>query len=418
MSDTRPALSQSIPPPSGRHVAVRVTPAGERALRRGHPWVFEGSIRRQSHEGRPGDLAVIFDRKGRFLAVGLYDPLSPIRIKVLQHGEPAIIDVAWLSGRLAEALSRRKSLYAAGITGYRLAHGENDGLPGLVVDRYASTLVIKVYTAAWIPHLHRVVEGLRNLVTHRRVVLRLARRVAAHPQYLYGLSDGLVLDGPPIDGPVLFAENGLRFEADVIHGQKTGFFLDQRDNRALVQGLAAGKQVLDLYACTGGFSVYAARGGARSILSVDLSAPALLAARRNMALNRHLPGVAAVHHQTQAGDAREALAALAADGRRFDLAIIDPPSFAKSGAEVTRALGAYRRLASMGMAVLRRGGILVMACCSSRIDPEAFYQEIHAGARRSGHGLHELKRTAHPLDHPIGFAEGAYLKCLYVRVDQ
>ncbi len=416
MARINEAALGDVPPPSQRHVAVRVTPAGERALRQRHPWVFEGSIRRQSYEGQPGDLAVLFDRKGRFLAAGLYDPLSPIRVKVLQHGEPATIDGAWFSGRLANALERRETLVATETTGYRLVHGENDGLPGLVVDRYADTLVIKLYTAAWLPHLRQIMDALGPLVSYQRVVLRLARRVAAQPRYLHGLSDGLVLSGPPVEGPILFVENGLTFEADVVHGQKTGFFLDQRDNRSRVEGLASGKDILDLYACTGGFTVYAARGGARSVLSIDLSAPTLLAARRNMSHNDHLATVSAVQHETRVCDAYAALEDLSAKGRRFDLAVIDPPSFAKSSAEVPRALSAYRRLAGLGIDVLRPGGILVMACCSSRVTADAFYWEIHRAAQNTRRSLYECERTAHPPDHPIGFPEGSYLKCLYARL--
>lgn len=247
---TASALAE-IPEPSARNIAIRVVPAAERALREGHPWLFAGSIREQSHEGAPGDLAVVFDRKGRFLAVGLYDPHSLIRVRVLQYGEPAPIEREWFARRLAAAAARRAPLHdrpAAGrTTGYRLVHGENDGLPGFVVDQYGQTLVIKLYTAAWMPHLQDVLAPLTEIVPAERLVLRLGRAMQERPQYLYGLEDGVILSGPSLDGPVLFWENGLRFEADPIRGHKTGFYLDQRENRARVEPLAGGKDVLNVF---------------------------------------------------------------------------------------------------------------------------------------------------------------------------
>jgi len=410
------ALAQ-IPGPSDRNIALRVVPAAERALREGHPWLFAGSIREQSHEGAPGDLAVVFDRKGRFLAVGLYDPRSSIRVRVLQHGQPAAICQEWFEARLRVAAARRASLRdrspAARTTGYRLVHGENDGLPGFVVDRYEETLVIKLYTAAWIPHLRDVLAALTGMVSAERVVLRLGRSMQDRPDWLYGLDDGSTLSGPPLDGPVLFWENGLRFEADPIEGQKTGFFLDQRENRARVEPLAGGKDVLNVFAYTGGFSVYAARGGARRVVDVDTSAPALAAAERNLAHNRHIPAVAAVRHETVVDDAFDALARMGRADRRFDVVLVDPPAFARSKGQVHQALAAYQRLTELSLGVLSPGGTLVQASCSNPVDAEAFFDAVHRAARGVGRPLCELERTGHPLDHPVGFEEGAYLKCLF-----
>jgi len=412
------ALSQ-IPGPSARHVAVRVVPAAERALREGHPWLFARSIRQQSHEGAPGDLAVVFDRKGRFLAVGLYDPCSSIRVRVLQHGEPAPIDREWYAARLTAAAALRGPLrdlpVAARTTGYRIVHGENDGLPGFVVDRYEATLVIKLYTAAWVPHLRDVLAPLSRIAPAERLVLRLGRAMQKQGQHLHGLPDGLVLSGPPLSGPVLFWENGLRFEADPVRGQKTGFFLDQRDNRARVEPLAGGKEVLNVFAYTGGFSVYAARGGARRVVDIDASAQALAAAERNLAHNRDTPAVATALHETAVEDAFEALARMGQAGRRFDVVIVDPPAFAQRSAQVDRALSAYQRLTELGLGVLSPGGTLVQASCSRRIDAQTFFDTIHRAARRLGRPMRELERTGHPEDHPVAFEGGAYLKCLFAR---
>ncbi len=403
-----------IPRLIAQRVAVHVTPAAERALRQGHPWVFDRAIRRQNHEGSPGDLAVIFDRQRRFLAVGLYDPHSPIRVRVLQQGERAAIGREWFRARLAAATQLRKPLQKQDTTGYRLVHGENDGLPSLVLDRYDETLVLKLYTLAWLPHLHDLLPAIADVVPAERLVLRLGRAMQGQPQHLHGLSDGMILSGPALDGPVIFRENGLRFEADPIHGQKTGFFLDQRENRARVEKLASGKRVLNVFAYTGGFSLYAARGGARVIVDVDVSRPALAAAARNLALNDDHPSVAAVmgKHEMLAEDAFEALARLGRS-RRFDLVIIDPPAFAKKRSEVKRALSAYQRLTRLGLGVLQSGGTLVMASCSSRVSADEFFAAVHQAAAQVERPLREIERTGHPLDHPIGFKEGAYLKCLF-----
>lgn len=404
----------TVPKAADQRLALHVSRDGERALRSGHPWLFENSIERQSHTGKPGDLAVAFDHKRRFLAIGLYDPTSPLRLRVLQHGAPATIDQAWFLTQLRAAAQRRAPLLVDGrTTGYRLVHGENDGLPGLVIDRYDQTLVIKLYTTAWLPHLADLLPALTTVQPAERLVLRMSRALQKMPEHLYGLADGMVLAGPLLTGPVIFLENGLRFEADPIHGQKTGFFLDQRENRARVEGLAAGKRVLNVFAYNGGFSLYAARGGARQVTSLDISRPALAAAERNFALNQHLPTVAAADHQLLVGDAFPLLAQLGAAEQQFDVVIIDPPSFAKQQGETERALAAYAQLARLGLGVLKIGGTIVLASCSSRVSAETFFATVTQAATQVKRPLHIFDQTTHALDHPIGFPEGAYLKCLY-----
>ncbi|MCB0189129.1 MAG: hypothetical protein KDE31_32895, partial [Caldilineaceae bacterium] len=220
----RNSLLAKLPAVAERRIAVHVTRDAERHIRSGHPWLFADSIVRQSHEGKPGDLAVIFDQKRRFLAIGLYDPTSPIRMRILHQGTPTNIDTAWFNEQLAAAAAVRAPLRAAGgTTGYRLLFGENDGLPGLVVDCYATTVVVKIYTAAWIPYLSVLNELLATVQPYQRLILRMSRNVADLPEYLYGLTDGAILSGPPLVGPIVFHENHLCFEADPIHGQKTGF---------------------------------------------------------------------------------------------------------------------------------------------------------------------------------------------------
>ena len=401
------SLSQ-LPSPSAKRIALRVTAPAERALRQGHPWVFDQSITEQSHEGAPGDLAVIFDNKRRFLAIGLYDPTSTIRVRVLQSRQPATINAEWFQNKLNLAAQIRESLEGIDTTGYRLVHGENDGFPGLVIDRYDDTLVLKLYTLAWIPHLKEFCEALAQVSPAEHLILRLNRILQKQTDFLHGLSDGMTLSLQTPPGLILFKENGLTFESDPIHGQKTGFFLDQRDNRAKVEELSKDKSVLNVFAYTGGFSVYAARGGAREVVSVDISAPAIESAIRNMGYNN-----LTAPHETIAEDAFDVLARMETQKRLFDVVIIDPPMFAQNEKQIASALAAYRKLTRLGLGVLRKGGTLVQASCSSRVDAESFFESIHQSAREAGRRLTEIERTGHALDHPINFEEGAYLKCLF-----
>jgi 23S rRNA (cytosine1962-C5)-methyltransferase len=403
-------------PAAGRRLALRVTRDAERQLRAGHPWLFADSITPAPDAGTAaaGDLAVVFDRQRRFLAIGLYDPGSPLRVRVLHAGRPRPIDRSFWRERLQEALARRGPLVdSVGTTAYRWVHGENDRLPGLVLDRYASTVVCKLYSAAWFPHLRDVLAEVAAIARPERVVLRMSRAVRNGPTF--GLEEGMVLSGAGPGGPVRFRENGWLFEADVQHGQKTGHFLDQRDNRRLTGRYTAGARVLDVFCCTGGFTVASAAGGATLVHSVDQSTAALATTRRNLAANGDVPRVAACTHRQTAGDAFEVLERLAASADRYDVVVIDPPSFAPRQANVPAALRAYGRLTDLGLALLEGGGLLVQASCSARVSSAEFLSVVRNRAGRAGVALDELAVTGHPLDHPIGFPQGAYLKALFAR---
>jgi 23S rRNA (cytosine1962-C5)-methyltransferase len=226
------------------------------------------------------------------------------------------------------------------------------------------------------------------------------------------LRDGQVLFGSPPGGPVIFSENGIRFEADVLRGQKTGFFLDQRENRAEVEELASGRNVLNAFSFSGGFSVYAARGGAKSVTDLDISAHALESAKRNFALNQHFAGVAACRHETVQADTFEWLATGPA---RFDLMVLDPPSLAKRATEREGAIHAYERLNALGITKLERGGILVAGSCSAHVPAGDFFNAIRAAAAKSGRKFSELKTRQHPPDHPATFKEAEYLKVIYLK---
>jgi len=434
--DKPPKRAQAKAAPAAR-LRLRVSAAAEAAIRSGHPWIFADSIREQNRDGRLGELAVVYDRRDRFLALGLFDPESPLRVRVLHAGQPQVIDCAWWRARLQQAVARRAGLFDAHTTGYRLVHGESDGWPGLVLDRYETTLVLKLYTAAWLPRLDEVIRLIGVEVPHEWLVLRLSRNIQRTAQEQAGVAEGFFVSrkaGEPVSGKVplahrltgspayeaesqptvtTFLETGLHFEADVVRGQKTGFFLDQRENRRLVQTLARGRDVLNAFSFTGGFSVYAARGGAKSVTDLDLSAHALAGAKRNLALNKTHSAVAACRHFTVQADAFEWLSG--APSQKFDLLILDPPSLAKREAERAGAVQAYRRLARSGLARLRDGGILVAASCSAHVSATEFFTTIRHAARESRRRFTELRTTGHPPDHPAGFKEAEYLKCIYLQ---
>jgi 23S rRNA (cytosine1962-C5)-methyltransferase len=411
------SILQNLPTASTRRHALRITPAGERALRHGSPWLYDTWLEGEC-PGAPGDLAVAFDHRKKFLAIGLWDPTSVIRLRVLHQGSPVVIDSEWFRQRILAAQELRKPVTdsGSGITdGYRMLNGENDGLPGLVVDRFDRTCVIKIYTLAWIPYLNVILDILHEMQDWERVVLRLNRAMQSRPDLLHGLRDGQILSGAPLNGPVLFRENGVVFEAEPVIGQKTGFFLDQRDNRARVERLSRGLSVLNVFSYTGGFSVYAARGGASQVTSLDISAPAMQAAQRNFSHNRIHPTVAACSHEPLAEDAFVAMERMRKNGRKFGLVILDPPMFAQSKAQVESALAAYARLTQLGLAVLEPGGVLVQASCSNRVTSEQFFETVFATAQAAGRPLREIERTGHAQDHPCTFEGGAYLKCLFAR---
>jgi 23S rRNA (cytosine1962-C5)-methyltransferase len=419
---------------------LRLSGAAETAIRAGHPWVFSDSLREQNREGRLGELAAIYDRKDRFLAIGLFDPGSQLRVRVLHAGNPVAIDAAWWRERLRQAITRRDGLFDERTTGYRWINGESDGWPGLVLDRYDTTLVVKLYTAVWLPRLEEVMGSIRCVLpalgrrerrasvkaTDRKpaegsgqravadgIVLRLSRNIERVSRTKFHLSDGQWLAGDGQDARIIFLESALCFEADVVRGQKTGFFLDQRENRSTVESFARDRDVLNAFSFTGGFSVYAARGGARSVTDLDISRYALAGSERNFALNSHVSKVASCRHELIQADAFEWIEQ--GPKRLFDFVIFDPPSLAKRESERSRAIHAYRKLASGGIRRLKRRGILAAASCSAHVSAEEFFAAVHEAAKASRREYAELRKTGHGTDHPATFPEAHYLKCIYLK---
>ena len=392
------------PSETAPRLRLRVTPAAEQAVRQGHPWVYGDKVREQNRPGETGEIAVLYDRADRFLALGLYDLDSAIRLRILHHGRPVQLDAAWWRAKFLATLAKRQSLFGPDTTGYRLINGENDGWPALILDQFGDTLVLKIYAAFWLPRLAELEALIRETLAPRAIVLRLSRNLIARALKHYQLEEGFL--GDPGEDIVTFLENGLTFEAEVRFGQKTGFFLDQRENRQRVESLASGQDVLNAFSFSGGFSLYAARGGAHSVTDLDISAHALDSARRNFALNASHPAIAASHIDRR----------IAKSGPRFGLVITDPPSLAKREAERAGGIDAYHHLALHGLQLLRPGGTLLAASCSAHVSAPEFRQAVERAARQIlGHDWQTLWTAGHAPDHPVSFPEGEYLKAIAIQ---
>lgn len=393
-----------------QRLAVKLNSAGERSLRSGHPWIFSDSIIKVNKEGQAGDLAIIFSHtRNEVIGIGLYDPDSPIRIKIVNHNGPATINEAFFADKIARAYSLRTELLATKTNSYRLLFGENDGFPSLIADVYASTLVVKLYSAIWFPYVKVILNHLINISGVDTVVMRLSRKLQNHPDISF--KDGMVIYGELQSEEIYFKEHGVNFKANVVKGHKTGYFLDHRHNRKRVGELSKGKKVLDVFSYAGGFSVHALAHGAKEVTSIDISSQALEIAKENARLNS-FTGV----HKTLVGDAFEILQDLVSSGKQYDIVVIDPPSFAKSKKEIPLARKKYRQLAQFGAKLTVKGGMLVLASCSSRITADSFF-EINAKAIKDLQVKYDLTlKTTHDSDHPVTFKEGSYLKCGYYKI--
>jgi 23S rRNA (cytosine1962-C5)-methyltransferase len=390
---------------------IRLTNTAETIIRQGHPWVFADSIKSQTREGEAGELAIVFDRKNTFLALGLYDPDSPIRIRILHTGKPVKIDGDWWSQHLKETLAKRAGVFEEGTNGLRWINGESDGWPGLVLDQYAEVLVLKIYTSSWFPHLTDLRKLLQDQLQTDSIVLRLSRNIHQRAADLH-LKEGALLEGSSITAPVVFQESGIRFYADVLKGQKTGFFLDQRDNRRQVEILSKGKNVLNLFSFSGGFSLYAARGGAREVTSVDISPHALSELKKNWELNSTQREIRKCPHMEIQADVFEWLEQ---NQNLYDLIILDPPSLAKREKDREVAMKAYEKLSSQAIQRLAKGGILISASCSAHVSRDEFLLAVRTAYKKSGRRFEELAITGHAPDHPATLPEMDYLKAVYLK---
>jgi 23S rRNA (cytosine1962-C5)-methyltransferase len=401
---------------------------------KGHPWVYADILPPGPPIASTGELVMLVGRDGKPLGQALFDAGSPIALRVLNTRRDDVAGPSLWRRRVRDALAlRRSTLDLSATDAFRLLHGEGDLLPGVVVDHYAGWLVMKLDTAAWLPHLDDLVAALEAEVQPRGIYLKgltgrkgaedggaaaggearvlaggEARVLAGGEARVLAGGEARVLAGaaPPEDLVVL--EYGMQLRVDVYRGQKTGFFLDQRENRALVRRVARGREVLNLFSYTGGFSLAAALGGATRVASVDIARGAVEGARENFALN----GVDPEAHEFVAQDAFEYLSRCAQERRQFDLVVVDPPSFAPNERVLRKALSAYVKLNEKAIRQVRPGGLLASASCSSHVTQEAFLQALREAAAEARRPLRLLEVRQEPADHPtpLHFPEGRYLK--------
>jgi 23S rRNA (cytosine1962-C5)-methyltransferase len=379
-----------------------------RSIKRGHPWVFAEALR-QLPLALPGAHAILLDhKKGREIGRGFYDPHSPIALRICTTQAGQTLDDGWASSQFERAVALRHSLLDEHTTGFRLFNGEGDGLPGLICDVYGEAAVLQLDGAGpggfW--HAPGLAVWVAQALTLKCVVERSRGQAKAAAQTWVGETPA---------APVTFTEHGVRFVVDLVRGQKTGFFLDQRDNRQKIRELAAGRRVLNVFGYTGGFSVYAGLGGASHVTTVDLARPALEAAQVNWALNQ-LPPTA---HETVTAEAFQFLGQAAQHGQNWEAVVVDPPSFAASKSAVPKAIAAYQKLIEAAALVTAPDGFLAAASCSSHVSLDAFLSACEGGVSAARRRATLLHLGGQPADHPTPLAlpEFRYLKFVLMRVD-
>lgn len=386
----------------------------EESLLRRHPWIFSGAVEyiKADEEPREGDLVDVHTKQGDFIARGHYQ-IGSIAVRVLTFDEEPI-DAAWWRSRIASAYDVRRLLGLTEdprTTCYRLVHGEGDALPGLVVDLYGSTAVVQCHSVGMYRSRREIADAIREVYGDR--ITAIYDKSSQTVPYKAGLNavDGY-LYGRAEQASQTVLENGHRFLVNWEEGQKTGFFIDQRRNRELVERYAAGRTVLNTFCYTGGFSVYAMAGGAREVVSVDSSERAVKLADENMRLNFG-PGV---NHSSLAVDAVEYLKEI---GPKYDLIILDPPAFAKHHKVLGNAMQGYKRLNARALAQIRPGGILFTFSCSQAVSKELFRTTVFSAAAIAGRKVRILHQLTQPADHPINIyhPEGEYLKGLVLYVE-
>lgn len=401
---------QLTPSVSDEKGIIRLRPGKEESLLRHHPWVFSGAIATLPADIEEGDTVAVYDSHGNVLGTGHYQ-IGSIAVRILEFGVAELPDDIYLK-RLQSAFSLRKALGLIRDDNncYRLVHGEGDFLPGLIVDIYGDTAVVQAHS----PGMHfarrdvadaltRLPEArIRNVYYKSETTLPYKANLDPENEYLVGSYDGNIA-----------IENGLQFNIDWLKGQKTGFFVDQRENRSLLEKFAKGRKVLNMFCYTGGFSVYAMRGGALSVDSVDSSTKAAALTDANIALN--FPDDP--RHRTYAEDAFKFLADMEKD--RYDLIILDPPAFAKHRGAIKNGLIGYRKLNAKAFEKIKPSGILFTFSCSQAITREMFRMAVFTAAAKSGRRVRILHQLSQPADHPIDIShpEGEYLKGLVLEVE-
>ncbi|MDE2309778.1 MAG: class I SAM-dependent methyltransferase [Betaproteobacteria bacterium] len=397
--------------------AIILKAGREKSLLRRHPWIFSGAVECLNGAPASGDTLSVRSAQNEFLAWAAYSPGSQITARVWSWREEEIINAEFFRSRIIAALAARRALLpspacgrGAGGEGIRLIHAESDGLPGLVIDRYGDVLVMQVGSAG----AERWRDTCADILQELCSPMCIYERSDSDSRTLEGLElrNGILRGTLPESVEII--EHGLRFKVNVAVGQKTGFYLDQRDNRALTETLAHDKDVLNCFCYTGGFSLYALRGGAKSVLSIDASEEALQLAQRNVELN----GLDSSRAEWQCADVFAALRKLRDQNRKFDLIVLDPPKFAPTAAFAEKAARGYKDINLLGFKLLRPGGLLFTYSCSGGISEDLFQKIIAGAALDAGVDAQIVHKLHAAADHPVllSFPEGAYLKGLVLRV--
>lgn len=389
---------------------VRLLPGRHKRARHGHPWVYSNEIALDpaAKALEAGSLVVLEAAGGEALGLAFFNPHSLVAARIVARDPAAVIHVAFFAERVRRALALRELLYREPY--YRLVHAEADGLPGLVVDRYGDVLVCQMNAAGMERLIEPIMAALEAVLQPRTIVLRNDSPVRA----LEGLPNYVRCEKGALEGPVELVENGCRMLADLEGGQKTGWFYDQRDNRAFVAGLAHGRRVIDIYCYSGGFAVAAAVAGAREVLAIDGSEAALALAERSAVLN----GVAE-RCRFRRGQAFGEMERLLAAGERFELVICDPPAFVKSKRDLGSGAKGYRKMARLAAQLAAPLGFVFLASCSHNMEPERFADEIRRGLAQAGRTGRILRSAGAAPDHPVHpfLPESAYLKASLLQLD-
>jgi 23S rRNA (cytosine1962-C5)-methyltransferase len=393
-----------------RRPVLRLLPGRHKRLSHGHPWAYSNEIALDAAAKalEPGTLVRLEAAAGETLGVAFFNPHSLVAARLLSRDAEAAIDAPFLAARLSRAHALREALYREPY--YRLVHAEADGLPGLAIDRYGDVLACQVNAAGMERLIEPLVAALEEVVRPRVVLLRNDAPVRA----LEGLASYVRCAKGELAAPVELVENGCRFLADLAGGQKTGWFYDQRENRAFMASLARGKRVVDLYCYSGGFAIAAAAAGAREVLGIDRSEAALALAERAAELNGVAP-----HCRFRRGPAFGEMERLAAADERFDLVICDPPAFVKSKRELAAGAKGYRKMARLAAALAADGGFVFLASCSHNMEPERFAEEVRRGLAQAGRNGRILRSAGAAPDHPVHpfLPETAYLKTIALQLD-
>jgi 23S rRNA (cytosine1962-C5)-methyltransferase len=389
-------------------------PGKEKSVLRRHPWLFSGAIAQLDGRARPSDTVDVVSHEGRRLARAAWSPASQIRARIWSFDPDEAVDHAFFKRRVAAAVARRAALpELAGQQGLRLIHAESDGLPGVIADRYGDTVVVQLTTVGADKWRAAIADSLHKATGCARIY----ERSDAEVRKLEGLEPvtGWLL-GEAAGEELVIEENGVNMAVDIFAGHKTGFYLDQRENRRRVAELAPDRRVLNCFCYTAGFSLQALAGGAREVVSMDSSGPALATARRNLALNPQLDAARAIWREA---DVFAELRNLRGSGEKYDMIILDPPKFAHTAAHADRAARAYKDINLHALRLLAPGGLLMTYSCSGGVTAELFQKIVAGAALDAERTARIVQRLQGAADHPVdlAFPEGEYLKGLLLQVD-